>query len=70
MSKFIKFTGFCPYINNQRIIEIEYHYCGDFDHPNGLVKGLGVNCTDRIKCQFKDKCPLLENAPCNVNSNN
>lgn len=61
------FTGFCPTLNQDYSIEIEYIDAGTLDNPNVYIQGLATCDYHALnRCPKAAECPIRAKAPKNV----
>jgi hypothetical protein len=62
------FEGFCPTLNKNYSVEVEYIDARSFDHPNKFIQGLGT-CEHHglFRCPIVSECPIRAKAPKEIN---
>jgi hypothetical protein len=62
------FSGFCPTLNKDYSIEVEYVDARSVDNPNKYIQGLAY-CEHHslFKCPIASKCPIRAKAPNEIN---
>ncbi|WDU82310.1 hypothetical protein [Caloramator sp. Dgby_cultured_2] len=58
------FSGFCPTLNKENTITVEFIDARSFDNPNLFIKGL-AECEHHsyFKCPIAQDCPILKSVP-------
>lgn len=56
------FTDFCPYVNGQHSIQVNFVDVATKTNPHQWKKGL-ANCEHSQKCSVRNSCPILAKIP-------
>ncbi|WDU84238.1 hypothetical protein [Caloramator sp. Dgby_cultured_2] len=62
------FSGFCPTLNKDNTINVEYLDARSFDNDNLFIKGL-AECEyhSNFNCPIANDCPILKTVPEKLN---